>query len=184
MIVRLGGFCSAIVASAPTFISSSPSPVATSTRRLGCASASPRPIIGAAPIAPPRPNRLGDSCVSADSSHAVPARPAIIKKSPGFSIKAGTAWRRSNTASGSVAVCSLLSFAMADSRLEFLGANQALGQQHGSLLIALECHGDRGGSRGDHVLGLFSTQDDNAHRLQHRLDRLAHGELPGIALPV
>src|SRR5271163_949550 len=134
MIVRLGGFCNAIVASAPTFISSSPSPVATSTRRFGCARASPRPNIGAAPIAPPRPNRWGDSPVNADISHAVPASPATIRKSPGFSINAGTAVRRSSTASGKVAVWILFNLAMLARPSELLGTNQALGEQHGHLL--------------------------------------------------
>ena len=43
-----------MVASEPSPISISPSPVTTSTRRCGCALASPSPIIAAAPIAPHR----------------------------------------------------------------------------------------------------------------------------------
>src|SRR5262249_38396116 len=155
---------------------------ATNTRRLGCASASPRPIIGAAPIAPPRPNRLDDSWVSADSSQAVPARPAIIRKSPGRSINAGTAIRRSSTASGKVDVCSLLNLAMTVCSLEFLGAYQALGEQNGDLMAGLECHGDGGAHTRNNIVGQFSPQHDHAHRLQNRFHRLAHGELPGIAL--
>src|SRR6201996_411312 len=184
MIVRLGGFCSVIVASAPTFISSSPSPVATSTRRFGCASASPSPIIGAAPIAPPRPNRRGDSWVSAESSQAVPASPATIRKSWGFSIKAGTALRRSSTASGKVAVWSLLNFAMVSRPSELFRANQALGEQHGHLLAGLERHGDGSRYTRDDVGWLLRAQHDHAHRLQYRFDRLTHGELPGVSLAV
>src|ERR1700733_3395027 len=182
MMVRFGGFCKAIVAKAPTFISSSPSPVATSTRRLGWASARPRPIMGAAPIAPPRPNRLGDSWVSADSSQAVPARPATMRKSPGRSINAGTASRRSSTASGKVAVWSLLNLAMNVCSLEFLGTDQALGEQNGDLVAGLERHGDGGAHARNDIVGMFCSQHDYPHRLQHRFHRLAHGELPGITL--
>ena len=49
---RFVGFITAIVASAPTFINNSPSPVTTTTRRSGRARARPRPIMRAPPIAP------------------------------------------------------------------------------------------------------------------------------------
>ena len=51
-IARFAGFSTAIVASAPRFISNSPSPVATRTRLSGRARASPSPIMQAPPIAP------------------------------------------------------------------------------------------------------------------------------------
>src|SRR5262245_17742389 len=48
---RLGGLSTARVARAPRFISNSPSPVSTMTRRSRRASARPRPIIAAPPMA-------------------------------------------------------------------------------------------------------------------------------------
>jgi hypothetical protein len=51
---RLSGFFAPAVASAPKPISISPSPVITSTRRFGCANASPNPTVTALPIAPQR----------------------------------------------------------------------------------------------------------------------------------
>jgi len=49
----------AIVARLPNPMSISPSPVTTSTRRRGCASASPSPIMHAEPIAPHSGNVSG-----------------------------------------------------------------------------------------------------------------------------
>jgi hypothetical protein len=51
-IARLGRFSTPIVASAPTFINSSPWPLTTSTRLSGRASARPSPIMQAPPMAP------------------------------------------------------------------------------------------------------------------------------------
>jgi hypothetical protein len=49
---QIVGFKIAMVASAPTFINNSPSPVITSTRWSGRASARPSPIDAATPMAP------------------------------------------------------------------------------------------------------------------------------------
>ena len=64
-----------------------------------------------------------------------------------------------------------------------LGADQSLRQQHGDRLAALEYHGQRRahGRRSTSSACSMRRQID-AHRLQHRLGRLPHGELPWIAL--
>jgi hypothetical protein len=49
---EVGRFSTAIVASAPTFINNSPSPVTTSTRLSGRPSARPSPTMQAPPMAP------------------------------------------------------------------------------------------------------------------------------------
>ena len=55
----MGGASTAMDASEPIFINISPSPVITITLRFGCASASPSPIMEAAPIAPQSGKLLG-----------------------------------------------------------------------------------------------------------------------------
>ena len=79
-IVRFFGASTAIVASEPTFISISPSPVMTSTRRFGCASASPSPIIDAPPMAPQSGKLLGWSPAAETSQFGAP-RPAMTSRS-------------------------------------------------------------------------------------------------------
>jgi hypothetical protein len=66
--------------------------------------------------------------------------------------------------------------------IEFLGTDQALGEQNGDLVAGLERHGDGGANARNDIVGMFCSQHDYPHRLQHRFHRLAHGELPGITL--
>jgi len=70
----------------------------------------------------------------------------------------------------------------ADDSSKCLGADQPLRQQHGDGVAGLEHHGNGGADHGSHFVGTLDTHADDAHRLEHRLDRLAHGKLPRIAL--
>ena len=79
------------VAKVPTFISSSPSPVTTSTFLSGLDNASPRPIAVAPPIAPAMVKMLSPSFVRCAISLEAPANPHTIKRSLGSPTIAGTA---------------------------------------------------------------------------------------------
>src|SRR3954467_14945639 len=99
-------------------------------------------------------------------------------------ISAGTASLRSSTKPGAAAAANLDvtlagGIALPSKRL---GADQPLREQHGHGLAALERHGQRRARGRDHVLRLLDAHADDAHGLQHRLGRLAHGKLPWIAL--
>src|SRR5579875_2479813 len=113
-------------------------------------------------------------------SLAVPASPVTIRKSSCRPISAGTAVRRSRMKSGGVPVMAV--FAVIARLSELLGADQLLGQQHGDRLAALKDHRQRGLGRRHDLLGALDAQTDDPHRPQHRFDRLAHRELPRIAL--
>ena len=76
---RFWGAMVATVASTPTFISISPSPVITATRASGADRASPRPIGTAAPMVPAMANRLAPSPVNPAVSRAEPASPEMNK---------------------------------------------------------------------------------------------------------
>src|SRR5215470_4764813 len=181
MIERLGGLSSAMVASAPTFISNSPSPVTTRIRRSRRASARPSPIMQAPPIAPPMAKPLAAFSVNAAMSRAVPASPAMIKKSSCRPMSAGSASRRSSAKTG--APEPELSFAdddMASSKA--FGAKQLLGEQHRDRLPRLEHHGQCGAYRSQGLLRRVGAQAVYTNGLQHRRDRLSHGVLPWIAL--
>ena len=76
---RLSGCWVATVASEPRLISMSASPVITSTRLAGCASASPSPMLTGAPMAPHSGMLSGRSPASVMSQLDEP-RPAITSR--------------------------------------------------------------------------------------------------------
>src|SRR5690242_7835811 len=182
MIDRFGGLSSAMVASAPTFIRSSPSPVTTRTRRSRRASARPSPIMQAPPIAPPIAKPLAAFSVRAATSRAAPASPAMVRKSSCRPMSAGSTSRRSRAK-----ICPSepeLSLADADilASSKAFGAEQLLGEQHRDRLAGLEHHGQGGTHRIERLIRRLGAQAGHADGLQHWRDRLSHSVLPGIAL--
>src|SRR3546814_12803767 len=65
---------------------------------------------------------------------------------------------------------------------EYLGADQALGQQDGDRLTGLPDHVAGGVDHMGDLVGVLGAQTDDTHRLQDRLRRLPHRDLPGLAL--
>src|SRR4051794_20154370 len=105
------------------------------------------------------------------------------RKSSWRPISAGTASLRSSTKPGAAAAAKdeVTGEGIVWSS-EWFGADQLLRQQHGHRLAALEHHGQRRRSRGDHVLRPLGPQTNNAHGRQYGLRCLAHGKLPRVAL--
>src|SRR5476651_2700400 len=169
-IARLSGCCVATVASEPTVIIRSASPVITSTRFDGCASARPRPIGTAPPIAPHSGMLSGRSpaAVMSQFDEPRPATTSRLSSAPArICLTSGRRW--------SVAVLILLF-------PEGLDADQLLPKHHGDRLAAVE-----GGARGMidsglHVFGLVGRHHQHAHRLEHLGRALAHRVLPRIEL--
>src|SRR5262245_14608229 len=101
-----------------------------------------------APMAPPSEKICALSPVTAPTSWAEPPSPVTIRKSSCRPISFGIASPRSSTTPGnawaSAAFWALSSCGVGIDVLERFGADQALGQQHGDGLAALEHHGDGG----------------------------------------
>ena len=164
--VRLAGRAAAIVASAPSAISCSPSPVTTSTGRSGCASARPRPSIAAAPIAP-HSGRSRSWSPAAATSHAVPPRPATQTRRPRSASRARTAARRSN---------------ITDASPERLGAEQPLAETapRRGRSTRTPAPAPRSHCRRRPSSAWSARWTPHAARLQQLGPRLAGGQLPRV----
>ena len=97
---RLGGFITATVASVPTFMRSSPSPVTTSTRRSGRARGEAESHRGGGAHGAGEREHVRRVRLRKVRSRAVPARPATMRKSSWRPTSRGTASLRSRRNSG------------------------------------------------------------------------------------